>query len=172
MELSAAEVRRQVWAERLRRYSQSGLTVAAFCDQERVSLPSFYQWRRKLAGSPEGGVATAQRDKNLPVPLRTAPHLDWARSGVLLRILISYRSIVRTHRSLCWLQSQHAIFTYHSQLRVDGCSDRVRAGLFESVADFLAEPCVDRIVSVRSIAVGLPGHRVDVFIECGIPGEF
>mgnify|MGYP003384660591 CR=1 FL=1 len=64
MELSVAELRRQVWAERLRRYSQSGLTVAAFCDQERVSLPSFYQWRRKLDGSPDGGIVTAQRDKN------------------------------------------------------------------------------------------------------------
>lgn len=64
MELSAAEVRRQVWAERLRRYSQSGLTVAAFCDQERVSLPSFYQWRRKLDGSPDGRVGTAERDRS------------------------------------------------------------------------------------------------------------
>ncbi len=39
------------WRRRLRRFRSSGLTVAAFCAAEGVSVPSFYQWRRKLAGS-------------------------------------------------------------------------------------------------------------------------
>ena len=36
------------WRERLSRFAQSELTVAAFCDQEGCSTASFYQWRRKL----------------------------------------------------------------------------------------------------------------------------
>ena len=39
---------RQRWADRLNRFDQSGLTVAKFCKKERCSVPSFYQWRRKL----------------------------------------------------------------------------------------------------------------------------
>jgi hypothetical protein len=38
-----------VWRERLRRFSRSGLTVAQFCEEEGVSEPSFYQWRKRLA---------------------------------------------------------------------------------------------------------------------------
>lgn len=45
-----------VWRERLRRFRASGMTVARFCEVEGVSVPSFYQWRRKLdsiAASPD-----------------------------------------------------------------------------------------------------------------------
>ena len=54
---------RRVWEDRLRRYAGSDLTVTRFCERERVSVPSFYQWRRKLAGSPEpsGGTAGSER---------------------------------------------------------------------------------------------------------------
>ena len=40
--------KRQVWSERLERFARSEMTAAAFCQAEKVSLPSFYQWRRKL----------------------------------------------------------------------------------------------------------------------------
>jgi transposase len=43
---SAAKV--QEWVERLERLQSSGLTAAKFCEAEGVSLPSFYQWKRKL----------------------------------------------------------------------------------------------------------------------------
>ena len=46
--------RRQVLAERLNRYHASSLTVKAFCQAENVSVPSFYQWKKKLA---QAGVA-------------------------------------------------------------------------------------------------------------------
>jgi transposase len=46
--LGSARDRAAVWGERLRRYERSGLTVAAFCQREGVSVPSFYQWRRRL----------------------------------------------------------------------------------------------------------------------------
>ena len=36
------------WGERLERYERSGLTVARWCESERVSEASFYYWRKKL----------------------------------------------------------------------------------------------------------------------------
>ena len=33
---------RGMWSERLLRYANTGLTVAAFCERERVSVPTFY----------------------------------------------------------------------------------------------------------------------------------
>jgi hypothetical protein len=40
---------RHAWVERLARFASSGLRPAAFCAREGVSLPSFYQWKRRLA---------------------------------------------------------------------------------------------------------------------------
>ena len=53
MEWSRDPAPRGIWAGRLRRYAISGLTIAAFCDRERVSVQSFYYWRRKLRGPGE-----------------------------------------------------------------------------------------------------------------------
>jgi len=39
----------RVWRERLRRFAENRGRVAAFCEAEGVSVPSFYQWRKKLA---------------------------------------------------------------------------------------------------------------------------
>jgi hypothetical protein len=39
------------WRDRLRRFKDSGQTVVEFCQGEQVSTPSFYQWKKKLAGS-------------------------------------------------------------------------------------------------------------------------
>ena len=36
------------WRRRLERFSRSELTVARFCSGERVSVASFYHWRKKL----------------------------------------------------------------------------------------------------------------------------
>lgn len=41
--------KRQVWAQRLRRFEQGHWSVADFCHRERVSVPSFYHWRKVLA---------------------------------------------------------------------------------------------------------------------------
>ncbi len=40
----------QQWTDRLERYQKSGQTVAGFCQKEGISTPSFYQWKKKLAG--------------------------------------------------------------------------------------------------------------------------
>lgn len=44
-------VKLRLWQQRLRRFERSNLTVAAFCQAEDVSLPSFYHWRNKLEAS-------------------------------------------------------------------------------------------------------------------------
>ena len=52
------------WSRRLSRFSRSGQTVKAFCEQELISPFSFYYWRRRLQdqaapGDQHGnGVAT------------------------------------------------------------------------------------------------------------------
>lgn len=47
--------KRRLWRERLGRFAQSGQSVAAFCAAERVSVPTFYEWKRKLASPSVGG---------------------------------------------------------------------------------------------------------------------
>lgn len=53
MTQSISVSRREAWGDRMRRYGRCQLTVAQFCRDEGVSVPSFYQWKRKLAESSE-----------------------------------------------------------------------------------------------------------------------
>jgi transposase len=39
------------WRQRLARFDRSGLSAAAFCARESITLPSFYAWRRRLHAS-------------------------------------------------------------------------------------------------------------------------
>jgi hypothetical protein len=84
---------REVWAERLARFSDSGLTVAQFCALEAVSVPSFYAWRRRLAAEGQTGAtppdAAAERGARL-LPVRLPPPAAAVElvlpAGVLLRL--------------------------------------------------------------------------------------
>ncbi len=63
----------RVWRERLRRFETSGLTVTKFCDDEGVSVASFYHWRKRLAAK--------QADSKLSpacVPVRATPAIKKA----------------------------------------------------------------------------------------------
>lgn len=51
---SVDEAKRKGWRERLARFAGSGQTVEAFCAAERVSVPTFYQWKRKLTSQSAG----------------------------------------------------------------------------------------------------------------------
>ena len=74
MEWSKGPARRGIWSERLRRYANSGLTISAFCERERVSVPSFYYWRRKLLGP--GGTAGGDKGR-MPREARTPQKRDF-----------------------------------------------------------------------------------------------
>ena len=50
--------KRAEWRKRLKRYGQSGLTVAEFCGQEGISTASFYAWRKRLLGTKTGSKHT------------------------------------------------------------------------------------------------------------------
>ncbi len=53
-----------LWLDRLNRQAASSLTVAEFCEREGVSLPSFYQWKRRL--SPRVELASASQQSRQP----------------------------------------------------------------------------------------------------------
>lgn len=71
MNQQARTANRQAWVERLERFKQAEQTVAQFCVTEGISVPSFYQWRRKLEPKPEGKRQAAP--KFLPVQLPSSP---------------------------------------------------------------------------------------------------
>ena len=54
----------QLWQDRLNRQVASRLTVAEFCQREAVSVPSFYQWKRRL--SPRIESSTRHRRSRQP----------------------------------------------------------------------------------------------------------
>lgn len=59
--------KQDIWLRRIQRFSQSGLTVAEFCDREQVSVAAFYQWRRKLVTLANPPQATAREQDGLPL---------------------------------------------------------------------------------------------------------
>lgn len=58
----------ELWRKRLARFQQSGLSVADFCARERLSLPSFYAWRRRPRANPTPAPTPAS-PRFLPVRL-------------------------------------------------------------------------------------------------------
>ena len=64
------------WRERLKRQSESGLTVEAFCEKEGVSTSMFYRWQRHFQNpSPaptESEAADTAHHRGKKVSLRQA----------------------------------------------------------------------------------------------------
>ena len=54
----------QLWLDRLNRFANSNLTIAEFCQLEEISLPSFYQWKRRLSPRVESPQLTSARRGN------------------------------------------------------------------------------------------------------------
>jgi transposase len=84
---------RQLWVERLARFSASGLRPAAFCAAEGVSLPSFYSWKRRLnteARSPDAEQNSDPQPGPRLLPVRLAPAAAAVElvlpSGAVLRV--------------------------------------------------------------------------------------
>jgi len=60
------EAARRIWRERLLSYERSKLSAKEFCAREGISVPSLYQWKKRLANS-EGVTTTASRPPFRPV---------------------------------------------------------------------------------------------------------
>ncbi len=56
-----------VWRKRFQRFSSSGLAVAPFCVRERVSVASFYHWRKKIGPQASRPPTSVRGDVFQPV---------------------------------------------------------------------------------------------------------
>lgn len=92
------------WRQLMRDWRMSGLSIRLFCNQQGVSQPSFYAWRRELAKRDQEAAerrrhATSRRSRPTPsfLPVQVvsdAPHQSGLRgclevqlsTNVLLRI--------------------------------------------------------------------------------------
>lgn len=61
------------WRERFRQFAQSTLTVVDFCRRERVSTPSFYRWRQKLAESSSSHPSRRSSAPTSFIPVHVTP---------------------------------------------------------------------------------------------------
>ena len=68
------------WRDRLRRYQDTGLTVAAFCDWEGVSQAAFYVWRKKLQA--DSGLPSRKTVERVSSRLASAPRFVQILPGV------------------------------------------------------------------------------------------
>ena len=77
---------RQLWAQRLARFPQTGLSVAAFCAAEAVSTNSFFYWKRQLIAPAPSTSDAAPR----LLPVRVQPSSDPVEivlpNGTVLRL--------------------------------------------------------------------------------------
>jgi hypothetical protein len=74
---------RQVWVERLRRFTDSGASVVAFCQQEGISSHAFYYWKNKL----HPRAFQTDQPRLLPVRLKDAVPVELALpNGCALRL--------------------------------------------------------------------------------------
>lgn len=80
------EGKRRLWRQRLGRFARSGKTVAAFCAAEQVSVPTFYQWKRKLAA--ESGRRRHRRAGSSSSGNRAARSLSGSRARAFLPVWI------------------------------------------------------------------------------------
>lgn len=67
MARSLSPAKADEWQQRLARFPQSQLTIAAFCRQEGVSAPSSYFWRKRLA------LSSPAKHKGLEAPAGFQP---------------------------------------------------------------------------------------------------
>lgn len=83
------------WRDRLRRFEQSQLTVADFCQLEGYSAASFYKWKRRIADEYRGDHSDAFVPVELPVDALQRPPHDEPGQGVDLRIELPGGALLR-----------------------------------------------------------------------------
>ena len=53
------DAKSQLWTKRFREFDASSLSIAQFCQSVGCSVPTFYQWRKKLALSSQAPKTSA-----------------------------------------------------------------------------------------------------------------
>ena len=99
------------WRERLKRQSESGLTVEAFCEQEGVSTSMFYRWQRDLQDPSSTPTASEAVDTARPPgkkrgrrPRRQRPEAVPATEPATKQPREFLRLPVRSVRSMPWIE--------------------------------------------------------------------
>ena len=69
--------KRRAWEVRFERFRASGVTIARFCEQEHVSVHTFYYWARRVGSnsvrpSSSGTGKTSRRSRLSVKPVATA----------------------------------------------------------------------------------------------------
>jgi hypothetical protein len=96
MSRSASVGKRSEWLDRLRRFRRSNLSVTEFCRREKVSVPSYYHWRRKLAKATSEGGARREPVTFIPVHLAGSSDLQVAfPNGARVTLSLHHRELVR-----------------------------------------------------------------------------
>jgi hypothetical protein len=82
--------KRRAWEVRLERFRASGLTVARFCAQERVSTHTFYYWARRVRSvATSVRTSLSKRSGTSEAGRQSVPHLPAGGS--------SHAGLVRFH---------------------------------------------------------------------------
>jgi hypothetical protein len=84
------------WKQRLESQQASGLSVAVYCLQERVSLSSFFRWQRQLKNGVPAALLEEEADRRraeseevnettfLPISLKASPvEIELPNGGVV-----------------------------------------------------------------------------------------
>ena len=98
MSRSVRDQKRSQWRKRFQRFGRSKLTVTEFCRRERVSVPSFYEWRRKLSDPSPGGRTTRSTERASFIPVQVTPAIGLQvefPNGVRLTLPSSDQELVR-----------------------------------------------------------------------------
>src|SRR5260370_3373163 len=73
------EAKSEYWRQRIAEQERSGMSVQRFCEEQGLTEPSFYLWRKRLRKQPpmrfalvETGPARQQRATELNLELRLA----------------------------------------------------------------------------------------------------
>ena len=92
----------QIWAEIIEQQSQSELSIVAFCEENQLTVNTFYYWRKKLYG----GV---QRQAVHPVVLEDTPKSRGNTQSVVLSlptgITAELPAEMPAHQIQNWLQA-------------------------------------------------------------------
>jgi len=123
-------VKSQRWAERLERFGKSKQTVAQFCQAEGVSMPSFYQWKKKLGGaktdSPKRVNCHGRRRKKSSQPAKSPVFkpvdISPLEKTAAATIRLPNGTVVELRNDLLAIEKvMNQLLDHHSSGGADGC---------------------------------------------------